>query len=427
MMFKQRLALFLYQSVTKLLHPLAYVFLVYRLKKGKEDSSRINERRGTTAIARPKGKLFWFHAASVGEFMSLMPLLERLEAHDVNILVTTGTLTSANIAAQRLPKTAIHQFIPLDIPVFVKRFLGHWKPDLAIFTESEIWPNLISYTAKNAIPIGIVNGRMSARSYNRWQKMPSLISALLTKIDFCLTQTQSDADRFSRFGTKRTLNVGNLKFDCNPLPYDQLDLKCFAAATQGRHVWLAASTHEGEETIIIDAYQQIKQRYPHVLCVIVPRHPERGRHILKTMLAHGLNVKLRSKAELPCPETDIFIADTMGELGLFYRACPIAFIGNSLVSPGGGHNPIEAAQLGATVLYGPHIKNFTLIYSALEGDGCLGVNTAKDISDALDRFFAPKEYCHSTVEVLQKKVGNLGGAAEKTMNELEIYIKRQNI
>ena len=424
MTLKQALPLFLYKNVTKLLQPFAKSFLGGRVKRGKEDLGRIGERLGIASKPRLEGKLFWLHAASVGEFMSLMPIIQHLQAQNVPMLVTTGTVTSATVAAQRLPSSAVHQFIPLDIPAYVARFLDYWTPDLAIFTESELWPNLICYAAQNSVPMVIINGRLSARSFSRWQKMPSFIKALLSKMDFCLAQTQEDADRFRALGARHVQNAGNLKFDCAPLPVHEKSLNDFLSATDGRKIWLAASTHEGEECIVVEAHTKIKQNYPNVLSVIVPRHPERGAALADVIRLGGLSVCIRSKGEIPSADTDVYIADTIGELGLFYRACRAALIGCSLFAPGGGHNPIEAAQLGTVILFGAHIRNFTSVYTALEGDGCLKVSTANDIADALDRIFGDETYYIKTGGVLQKTVEQLGGAAETLMSALQPYIDR---
>ena len=336
MSLKQTLSLYLYASATRLLRPFVSRFLKERVKKGKEDAARIDERKGIASKARPKGKMLWLHAASIGEFMSLMPLIQRLNAQNLNVLVTTGTLTSASIAAQRLPNNALHQFVPLDIPAYMERFFDHWQPDLVLLTESEIWPNLISCAVKKAIPIGIVNGRLSERSFLRWKNAPSFIGTLLSKMEFCLTQTREDETRFTALGAKQVQHTGNLKFDCKPLPFDEDALESFLDVSRGRKLWLAASTHEGEEALIVEAHHQIKQKYPDILTVIVPRHPERGTTLADIMRLNGLDVRLRSKSEMPVADTDIYIADTIGELGLFYRASKAALIGCSLVAPGGG-------------------------------------------------------------------------------------------
>ncbi len=424
MTFKQTAALYAYHGLAQILQPLVGHFLQYRLKKGKEDATRIHERYGIATQPRPKGKLFWLHAASVGEFMSLMPLIDRLSAYKIHILVTSGTLTSAALAAQRLPEGAIHQFIPLDIPAFVSKFFNHWQPDLAIFTESEIWPNLMWCAADTAVPFGIVNGRMSARSFLRWQNMFPLISAVLSKTDFCLAQTQDDADRFRTLGANDAISAGNLKFDCAKLPFNEESLENFVNATDGRKLWLGASTHEGEEIIIAEAHQQIQQIYPDVLTVIAPRHPNRGAALLEMLQSKGLNVQLRSRAEIPEKTTDIYIADTIGELGLFYRACHAAFIGCSLVEPGGGHNPIEAAQLGTAIFHGPFIGNFISVYKALENTASVQVSSAKDIANQLEKLFSDNRYSSITGIDLQETVGKLGGAADRIMQALQIYVDR---
>ncbi len=348
----------LYRALTTAGKPLIALYLAARKRRGKEDLARFSERLGYASCERPAGFLIWLHAASVGESLSALPLIERLCAQDgVSVLVTTGTLTSARLMAERLPPKAVHQYVPVDRPAGVRRFLTHWQPDLALWIESEFWPNLIWETAGQGVPLVLLNGRISDRSFVRWQRFPGMIRTLLGCFALCLGQTERDAMRLERLGAPRTACRGNLKFSTPPLPFDEGKLALLQAALGGRPCWLAASTHAGEETIAAAVHRRLASMHPGVLTVIVPRHPQRGDAIAGLLRAEGMTVALRSMQEALTPTTDIYIANTMGELGLFYRLCPVSFIGRSLAK-GGGQNPLEAARLRCAVLFGPRMENF---------------------------------------------------------------------
>lgn len=347
------------------LAPLVLVpFLKRRLARGKEDAARQHERWGRPSVPRPEGILVWLHAASVGETMSILPLIARLAAMGRKVLLTTGTRTSAELAASRLSEGAIHQFVPLDLPGGTARFIAHWRPDLAIFCESELWPNLMLATESAAIPLGIVNGRMSARSAQSWQRLPGTARALLGGLAFCLAQSEADAARYAALGAPAK-SAGNLKFDVPPLPVDTTELDRLNKAIGRRPVFLAASTHPGEEMLVLEAAARIRDAEPDLLTIIVPRHPARGEEIAAQCAAGGLHPVVRSRGEAPDELTTLYLADTLGELGLFFSLATVSFIGGSLV-PTGGHNPIEPAKLGAPMLHGPEVHNFRDIFAAFD-------------------------------------------------------------
>src|SRR5262245_32579298 len=368
-------SLALYRLATQAATPFANVLLRTRLKRGKEHSTRLPERRGQTEIPRPAGALVWLHGASVGELVAALPLVERIRARGLPVLVTSGTVTSAGIASQRLPPGVIHQFIPLDTPGFVARFLDHWRPRLALFIESDLWPNLIVACGQRGVPLILINGRLSERSYKRWKLMPGLIGALLANFDLCLVRSRDDAKRYGELGAPRVTIVGNLKLDVPPLPVDEGKHAALANALAGRPVLAAASTHAGEEQVMVDVHQRLRASFPRLLTLIAPRHPERGGEIANLIAAAGLKVVLRSAGKLPEASTDIYVCDTLGELGVIYRLAPVVFMGGSLVAHG-GQNPIEAIKLGAAILHGPFISNFAEIYAAL--DGARGADLAGD-------------------------------------------------
>src|SRR5947207_15306405 len=328
-----------YRKLSLAVLPRARALIKRGLKLGKEDPARIGERRGFSDDVRPRGPLVWVHGASVGEVLAAVALIEKLRALNIRILLTSGTVTSAAIVAKRFPPDVIHQYVPYDSPRYVARFLDHWRPSLALFIESDLWPNLILSSAARRLPMVLINGRMSQRSFPRWQRVQGTISALLEKFDVCLAQSQTDADRFATLGSRNVVVTGNLKLDVAAPPADANKLDMLMAMTRGRPVVVAASTHPGEEEILTETHRTLAGYFPTLLTVIVPRHPDRGEAIARMIAASGLNPTLRSHEDLPTATTDIYVADTMGELGLFYRLAPIVFMGGSLVEHG-GQNPI---------------------------------------------------------------------------------------
>jgi 3-deoxy-D-manno-octulosonic-acid transferase len=401
---------------------LAPRLLNWRLKRGKENPERIAERYGEASLPRPAGPLIWIHGASVGEMLAVIPLIERLRTKNFAVLMTSGTVTSAALAERRLPAGALHQFIPLDAPRFVGRFLDHWRPDLALFVESDLWPNLIVDCADRAIPMILVNGRVSERSFRRWRFLPHAIAALLSRFDLCLAQSTADARRYGALGAPRIVSIGNLKLDVPAPPAEPLTLSKLSGVVVTRSVIAAASTHAGEEDDIIAAHRQLRAKYPGLLTIIAPRHPERGPGIAEAAKGAGLSVALRSRGDLPKPDVDVFVADTLGELGLVYRLAPVVFMGGSLVSRG-GQNPIEAIRLGAAIVHGPHVWNFAEIYAAL--DAVHGAELVAD-QEALTRCIAgwlANPMARKTVaDAAAATVEKLGGALERTLAALEPYL-----
>jgi 3-deoxy-D-manno-octulosonic-acid transferase len=415
------LALRVYRLVTAALAPLAPALVSRRLKQGKEDPERLKERYGRSDIARPGGPLAWIHCASVGELLTVIPLITRIRDKGLGVLCTSGTVTSARIAELRLPTGAIHQFVTLDAPRFVNRFFDHWRPDLAIFVESDLWPNLIATSARRGIPLLLVNGRLSERSFKRWRWAPRTAAALLRSFDLCLAQSATDAERFRDLGAPRVSTTGNLKLDVPEPPVDAQALAELRAALQKRTIIAGASTHAGEETALIDAHRRLRNSFPGLLTIIAPRHPDRGRDILEIARADNLRASLRSRKELPSAETDIYVADTLGELGLIYRLAPIVFVGGSLASHG-GQNPIEPIKLGAAILHGPHVWNFADIYAAL--DEARGAEQVTDVGKLAVRMGAWLTDTHARAAVVaaaRATVASLGGGLDRTLAALDPY------
>ena len=412
----------LYRRLSAALAPLAPVLIRRRLKNNKEDPARTGERRGFTAAERPAGPLVWIHGASVGEVLAAAALIERLRAQDIRILLTSGTVTSAEIVAKRFPADIIHQYIPYDSPRFVARFLDHWQPSLALFIESDIWPNLILSAAQRRLPMVLINGRMSQRSFPRWQRLAATIGALLGRFDICLAQSDTDAERFSALGSRNVRVTGNLKLDVHAPPADAAKLQTLVAATAGRPVIVASSTHPGEEEILLETHMALATFFPALLTIIVPRHAHRGEAIAKTIEAGGATAALRSRDELPNAATDIYVADTMGELGLFYRLSPVVFMGGSLV-PHGGQNPIEPVKLGAAIVHGPHVFNFTDVYEALDAaGGARQAVSSEQLVKQLGQMLGNVAVREASIDAAEQVVARLGGALDRTMIALEPYL-----
>ena len=413
----------LYRGVTGLAAPFVPILLNRRLAKGKEHPERMAERLGHPGLPRPEGRLVWLHGASVGETMSLLPLIEPLQERGLNVLLTSGTVTSAEIADRRLPEGAIHQFAPIDAPAAARRFVAHWRPDLVIFAESELWPNLLGEAKRAGARLAIVNGRMSVRSTETWKKLPSLIGSVLGDFDLVLGQSEDDAARYRDLGASGATSVGNIKFDGAPLPADAGALDALRGRIDGRPVFVAASTHPGEEEIVIAAHLGARQALPNLMTVIAPRHPERGESLLAMAGAAGLKAVRRAGGGLPEADTDLYIADTVGEMGLIYRLSGLAFVGGSF-APRGGQNPIEPAKLDVAILHGPVIFNFPDIYPAFDRDGGalevepdrLGPVVAELLTDPA-RLAAMQASARATAD-------GLGGALARTLAALDALIAR---
>lgn len=352
-----------------------------RLAEGKEDAERLDERRGIATAPRPDGPLVWFHAASVGESIAILELIRRLleERDDLHVLVTTGTVTSANVMANRLPERAIHQYAPLDAKPFVTAFLDHWKPDVAIWTESELWPTLVVETHTRGVPMLLLNARMSKASHDKWRFARGMARDLLSRFKQALVQDNLTMVYLRRLGmpTSRMKVMGTLKEGSAALPCDETDRAAMAAELAGRPVWLAASTHEGEEKMVLQAHRMAMRSSPRLLLILVPRHPERGDEIAAHLQSEGWRFTRRTADETTSDDANVYLADTMGEMGLWYRLSPISFVGGSLVAIG-GHNPFEPAALGSAILHGPYVTNFVDIYDRLRDGGAARLVSSPD-------------------------------------------------
>lgn len=402
-----------YSLLTTSIKPLLRVHLRHRLKKGKELKTRLSERYGKTNYKRPKGPLIWIHVASLGEAQSTIPLIQEIRRlyPYIQILISYGTVTAARMMEKKFDDSIIQQFVPLDVPKWVNRFLDHWKPSLGIWIESELWPNLLRQTKRRHIPLVFLNARISLRSYKRWQKIPQFSKKLLSSFNICLAQTDEMAERYKNLGASNILTIGNFKAAADPLPFDPNIINQFQEAMQERPFWLAASTHPGEEEFIIATHHKIAQLYPNILTFIAPRHSNRREDIQTLLQKHNLKYALRSDLKLPEKNTNVYLIDTMGELGSFYKLTNIVFVAGSLLKsskPLGGHNPLEPALLGCAISFGLDMGN-----ARDSADGLLKRQAAEEIAN-------PRELADWVIKLLQNPV-----VAEEMATKAHLYAELQ--
>ncbi len=404
--------------------PLISAFLNKRLKRGKEDAERFGERLGQAEHPRPDGPLIWFHAASVGESLSLLPLIERIgqDRPAINILITTGTVTSAKLMGERLPNGVIHQFVPVDRPAYVQRFFDHWRPDLVLWAESEFWPNLVLEPARRNIPLVLINGRVSPKAFRGWKRFPWVIRELLSGFSLCLGQTETDVARLRDMGADKAHTVGNLKFAVPPLPVDEGMLAALRSDLAGRMIFLAASTHPGEEEVLWQVHRKLMSDIPGLLTIIVPRHPERGPDIQTSLVSYGAITAMRSNADIIKHETQIYIADSMGELGLFYRLASLVFMGKSFVNMG-GQNLLEAARLNCAIFHGPHMWNFAEIIERMSAlDALVAVTDGNDLAAALRRVHNDPDELARLASTAKKYAEAEAGVLDAVVTELAPWL-----
>ncbi len=366
-------ALALYHLTSTLATPLIRRHLRRRLAHGREHPTRLAERFGEPGLPRPDGPILWLHAASVGEAVSLLPLIAAVQHRwpAFTPLLTTGTLTSAKVMATRLPPGALHQFVPVDCAPFIARFLDHWQPQAIVIVESEIWPNILRQAKARAIPMALVNARLSAKSLNGWQRFGIVARHIFGLFDLVLAQSEEDKERLLQIGAKSPRFLGNLKQAALPPPADKAALAAFCQVIENRPRWLAAATHPGEEEQIAQSHRHLAKTHPGLLTILAPRHPHRGPEIARDLRRTGLTVALRSLDQPVEPATDIYLADTIGEMGLWYRLADVIFIGGSLAPGAGGHNPMEAAKLSSAVICGTNVDNCAAIVEEMSRRGAL--------------------------------------------------------
>lgn len=415
----------LYQILSILLSPIIDLYLLFRKFKGKEDPTRFKERFGFASKIRPEGKLIWVHAASVGESNSIWPLINKiLEINPkINVLFTSGTITSAAEIAKKLPVNVIHQFIPVDKFFAVKRFIRYWRPNFGIFVESEIWPNLINEAAKSGCRLALINGRVSKKSCKRWQFLSKVGFNILKNFSICFAQSKQDLERFCILGIKNSYFFGNLKSVCIDPKIDSNKLAKFKNAIGTRKIWLAASTHNGEEEMAIKIHQQLKKYYPDLLTVIAPRHPNRLAEIID-LIPSDLKFSVRSLGREINNSIDIYLADTMGELSLFYNAISVSLIGGSMFDNIGGHNPFEAIKAGSIPISGPYHANFEEVYLELNNNNaCILARNYDELYLTLKKLMSDPDQKSTILENGLKVLETSSNLIEEIVNGINNYSK----
>ncbi len=404
----------IYSTAADLVAPLAYRKVAAKLTRLGTPAARLPERRGEATRPRPQGPLVWCHAASVGESLSLLPLIQQMgrARGDLSFLITSGTQTSADILSTRLPDRTQHQFAPLDSRAYIRRFLAHWRPDAAIFVESELWPNMLRETRASGAALALVNARLSDRSFRHWQRFRGTAQFLLNLFDLIHCQDDRTAAHLQALGAAHAQAGVNLKSVADPLPCDARALAALRQGIGARPVWLAASTHPGEEEIVLAAHRRLRDTHPDALLVLAPRHPDRAEAIKALIAEAGLGMSQRSAGQAPDPARAVYLADTLGEMGLWYSLCPVTVLCGSFTDVG-GHNPYEPAQAGSFVVHGPHYANFAPAYRALDQAGAgLQVASAEAIAAALQDGL-------SALESLVEKQAAARGFAEQKGAALE--------
>lgn len=404
--------------------PILKSILSRRVKAGKEDPDRLNERKGIASLPRPAGPLVWMHVASVGEAQSIMSLINLMLSQNkqLHILVTSVTKTSAEILTQKLPDRAFHQYAPIDHPSWIRSFLDYWHPNIALWAESELWPTMLTFLKKRHIPAALINAHMSPRSFRNWKRAPDFARNLLSSFLVILAQSKQDAEFYSAFTPHNVVVTDNIKYAAKPLTVDESDLQELKNAIADRPVWLYASSHDGEEELACYVHKELENQFPNLLTIIAPRHPDRRDAIFKAVTNNGIRSCLRSlDKHLPSLKDQIYIVDTMGELGLLYKMAPLAVIGRSFSNDGGGgHNPIEPTLLGCAALHGPCIQNSQELYDEMDAAGAaLLIADKKDLAPTIMELMSNKEKLENL-----KKTGYDFAAAKanvfaKVLEELE--------
>ncbi len=417
----------LYRAFGLMAAPLIGRHMKKRRNQGKEHPERFGERFGFSDLPRPDGPLLWIHASSVGESVSALPLIERLRAErpGIRILVTTGTVTSAQTMANRLPEDVIHQFVPIDTPSAVRRFFEHWQPQLGLIIESEFWPNLLLEAKARGIPLHLINGRMSPKSFRGWRRSGPIFRALLDCFEAIQAQSPEDQENYRALGFEDSSLPGNLKFAAPPLTADPTLLAQFEEELGDRPRWLLYSSHPGEELRIAETHRQIAWKHPRLLTMIVPRHPERGPALAERIRELDLNVAQRSRGHALKEETEVYLADTLGELGLWFRLNSIAMMGGTLIAKG-GQNPIEAARLGCAIVCGQHTENFVRIVDDMIAAGAIRRISQRpgDLAFAVSRLLQEPEKVAQMSAAAVTYAESQNGVLDRTLKLLEPALDR---
>jgi len=419
---------FWYKLFTYLFYPFSPIYLYFRKLRKKEDSNRYKEKLSKIVTPRGEGFLIWFHVASVGEAMSILPLIENcMQEQKINkILITSITLSSGKILEKRFNQSAktIHQFLPLDIPRLTNKFLEHWKPNLSIFIDSEIWPNLIFQISKKNIPLLLLNARITKKTFNRWKLLLNFAKRIFEKFDLCVASNKESENFLKILGARNVKNYGNLKFSNIKTDLNNKLDSAFLNKIKNRKIWCAASTHPTEEILCAESHLKIKKDYNNILTIIIPRHIDRVKKINKELINLNLNVVLSSKLDRMNIDTDILLIDSYGETSKFYNIAKYVFLGKSLIQSlieDSGQNPIEPARYGCKIFHGPNVSNFFEIYEYLKTLGITKkINNSDELSlSIIEEFKEDKAKNNMIAEKIESYGQNI---LNNTINELKKYI-----
>jgi 3-deoxy-D-manno-octulosonic-acid transferase len=410
----------LYRFGTDLAGPWLERHLERRAAAGKEDRARLGERRGESSIPRPAGPLLWLHGASVGETQSLMPLIGALRRRDpaLRLLVTCGTVAAARRLAATLPAGVLQQYLPLDRRAWADRFFDHWRPDAGVVADSELWPNLLLAAKRRRLPLALVNGRLSERSFRRWRWLPDFAKELLDAFAAIAAIDEAQRGRFAALGAPHATVTGNLKAAIAMLGCDEADLARFKAACAGRPVILLASSHAPEERLLAMALAPSLARANAPLVVLAPRHPARADEIaaeLRRSVCAVDDLPRRSRGALPDRRDAFYLADSMGEMGLWFRLADIVIMGGALIDKG-GHNPIEPALIGCAILTGPHIGNFADLYERMaSAGGCSILPDAPALASSVASLLADPSTRSELARAAQRFARDEAGVLDRTL------------
>ena len=414
--------IFIYRFFVNLAFIISPLIILLRLIKKKENPKRFKEKLGFFTKHRSKGKLIWFHGASVGEFQSIVPLLEKLEKSKKisQILITTNTLSSSEVISKMKLKKISHQFFPIDNNLVIKKFINHWKPSAALFIDSEIWPNTLINLSKEKIPTVLINARITRKSYNRWIKLKNFSKLIFNKFDLCLSSNKETISFLKKLGAKNIKYFGNLKYsqsENEKIEIDSQIIKFFSRKT----VWCASSTHNSEEKFIGVVHNKLKKKYKNLLTVIIPRHVDRKENIKKQLLNLGLKVHLHEPKTKINQDTDIYLVNSFGKTKSFYSLIKNVFLGGSLIKHG-GQNPLEAVRYNCNILHGPYVSNFKEIYKFLNehkiSKKVMYLNQATNI---LHKLFNSKK----SQKNIKNKLNKIGQKIlKKNIDEINLILKK---
>jgi 3-deoxy-D-manno-octulosonic-acid transferase len=414
---------FIYRLITNLIFLLSPIIILIRLLKKKEHPIRFKEKFGIYTEKKIVGKLIWFHGASVGEILSIIPLLEKLEKKsDIKqILVTSNTLSSSKILSNLKLKKTIHQFFPIDTNHHTKKFLSYWRPSAAIFIDSEIWPNMINNIKKESLSLILINARITKKSFKKWKMFKFSAKNIFQKFDICLSANLKSKNYLESLGARKIKYIGNLKF--SQIENNKTSLnKNIINVFKKKKIWCASSTHYNEENICAETHKKLKSKYKNLLTIIIPRHIQRANKIKNEIQKLSLKVHMHNSQKQIHPQTDIYLVNSFGQTKSFFKICKTVFLGGSIIKHG-GQNPLEAVRYGCNVIHGPNIWNFEEIYSLLKKHEVSNkIMNSSQLTTKIDKILSMKNNSKN-IEIKINKLGDK--ILNSTFNEINYFINYQ--